>query len=289
MIETIRNKRFGLIGAGRVGSFFAALLKKKGLRVVGVSDINEKRAVQLSRWLGLKGKNWRSRDLAEISDVLFCATPDDVIIEVYEEIKDYLKPGAIFCHFSGSLSRNAFSPQAAVLSLHPIYTLTKRDRREIWKKGEEIEFPFALEGDERAINFGKRLMKAIGGNYILIPTEKKEIYHLACVFASNFLWSTLRVAFHLIQDIVDDYHILLPLASASLNNTFSYPPKLSATGPIVRGDKETIKKHIRVLKERFPQYLSLYKSLSQVIFRLLKEEIPAEARREMERLIHVTR
>lgn len=285
MEKWIKNRKFGLIGAGRVGSFFAALLKKKGLKVVGVSDIDERKAGAISRLLGLKGKNWRKRELAKISDVLLCATPDDEIIKVYEEINGCLKPRAIFCHFSGSLARDVFPAGFPILSLHPIYTLTPKDARKVLKEEPQIKFPFALEGDEEAINFGKRLMKAIGRDCIIIPTEKKDIYHLACVFLSNFLWATVWLGVNLIQDFLPRHHSLFPLASASLINAFFYPPKSAITGPIVRGDKETIRRHIEILKERFPQYLSLYRNLSRVIFDLVKGDIPPKKRREIERLI----
>jgi len=129
VIKKIRVKRFGLIGAGRVGSFFAALLLKKGFKVLGVSDIKRNRARELSRFLKLKKIDWQNEELAKECDILFCATPDDAILDVYKEIRPHLKPEAIFCHFSGSLSAKEFPKNAPILSLHPIYTFTWNDKK----------------------------------------------------------------------------------------------------------------------------------------------------------------
>ncbi len=279
-----QRERFGLIGAGKVGTFFLSLLKRKGFHIAGISDKDKRQAKKVYQLLRIEYRDLTNREVASLSDVLLCGTPDDVILEVYNEIRNDLKPNSIFCHFSGSLSRDAFPSDGFILSLHPVYPFTRET-----KLAEFSKFVFALEGDETAVKFGRRLVKALGGRYIKIPTEEKDIHHLACVFASNFLLAILAVAFNLVRGKRHSY--LYPLASQSLLNAFRscpderYPFQSAITGPIVRGDKKTIERHIKVLSENFPKYLPLYKNLSQVIFDLVKEQIPPKKRKEIARLI----
>jgi predicted short-subunit dehydrogenase-like oxidoreductase (DUF2520 family) len=283
-MEGIKEKGFGLIGAGRVGSFFATLLSKKGFKILGISDIKRNRARELSQSLKLRKIDWENEELAKASDILFCATPDDMILNVYKEVEPYLKPKAIFAHFSGSLSAREFPKNASILSLHPIYTFTAEDKKRV-RAHNFPKIPFALEGTKEGIEFGKELMKEFGAQYVIIPSEKKALYHLACLFFSNFLWADIQIGFRLIKGLIKEKEILFPLANATIANAFQYPARVSITGPIVRGDKETIKRHLGVLKSRFPEYLFLYKNLSRVIFDALKGSLSAEDEKEIKSLL----
>ncbi len=281
MRKGIQDLKFGLIGAGRVGSYFALLLHRKRLKLIGVSDLVKSRAQRISRFFSLKKKNWTNRELAEEVDVLLCATPDDEVVKIYETVKNNLSPAAFFVHFSGSLSSRAFPKGTRVLSLHPIYPFPENKKLNCLFN----QIPFALEGEEEALKFGARLMRAMGQKYLVVPTAKKETYHLACVFASNFLTTSLQIALSLGKGVIRDKLALLPLAFASLLNAFSDPTKRAFSGPIVRGDKATIKRHIKVLKENFPELVPLYKEFSRIIFQFVKDRIPITKREEIYRII----
>jgi len=153
------------------------------------------------------------------------------------------------------------------------------------KEGKFLVIPYALEGNKRAIGFGEELMQEIGAPYIIIPSAKKALYHLACLFFSNFLWADIQVGFRLIKGLIKEKEILFLLSLSALTNAFIYPARSSVTGPIVRGDKETIKRHLEVLKTHFPQYLPIYKNLSQVIFATIRGTLPSEEAKEIESLL----
>lgn len=280
----IKRLNFGLIGAGKVGTFFASLLERNGFKVVAISDKDQKKARRCYRRLGRKYQYFSNYDVAHLSDVLLCATPDDVIVKVYNEVKRYLKPNAFFCHFSGSISQHQFLSDALVLSIHPMYPFAERDIERIIRLSPK-DCPFALEGNKKALKLGERLIKTIGGRYIIIPSEEKELYHLVCIFAANFLWANMKVAFNLGKDLIKKRDFLLPLATRSLYNIFRYKLEEAITGPITRGDKTTLQRHINLLQKKFPQYLPLYQNLSWVIFDAVKDRLNPEDREEIERLI----
>jgi predicted short-subunit dehydrogenase-like oxidoreductase (DUF2520 family) len=122
-----------------------------------------------------------------------------------------------------------------------------------------------VDGDVAARNASRRLAGHLGARVLEIPPGRKPAYHAAAVISSNFPVVLASVAGHLLHDIgipdASAYQAVESLMSGALANMRQALPDDALTGPIVRGDAETVGKHLRALQGH-PTALEVYRSLS---------------------------
>jgi predicted short-subunit dehydrogenase-like oxidoreductase (DUF2520 family) len=122
-----------------------------------------------------------------------------------------------------------------------------------------------IDGENAARSASRRLAGHIGARTLDIPPGRKPAYHAAAVMSSNFPVVLASVAGHLLHDIgVPDssaYQAVESLMSGALANMKNALPDDALTGPIVRGDAETVSKHLRAL-EKQGSALDVYRALS---------------------------
>jgi predicted short-subunit dehydrogenase-like oxidoreductase (DUF2520 family) len=122
-----------------------------------------------------------------------------------------------------------------------------------------------IDGENAARNASRRLASHLGARTLDIPAGKKPAYHAAAVISSNFPVVLASVAGHLLHEIgVPDssaYQAVESLMSGALANLKQALPDDALTGPIVRGDAETVAKHVRAL-EKQGSALDVYRALS---------------------------
>ncbi|MGB9765521.1 MAG: Rossmann-like and DUF2520 domain-containing protein [Candidatus Saccharicenans sp.] len=252
MKKTIKS--FSIIGAGRVGLNLAAALVQKGFILKKVSDRFYSRARKAVKIIG-QGQATKSNLLAAASaEIILISVPDCQLTEVAEEISILDYPGKFVFHTSGAFSSSVLKPLskkgARVASLHPIQTfaLTEPDPR-IFKG-----IFFGLEGDQEAIQLGAIMAKKLSGQVLLISAENKPAYHLACSIASNFLIILLNEVKNLFSPLGINEELTLEIITPLINETLHNVKKLgfeaSLTGPIIRGDLETVKRHLAVTHDQ---------------------------------------
>jgi predicted short-subunit dehydrogenase-like oxidoreductase (DUF2520 family) len=122
-----------------------------------------------------------------------------------------------------------------------------------------------IDGENAARSASRRLAGHLGARTLDIPAGKKPAYHAAAVISSNFPVVLASVAGHLLHDIgVPDasaYQAVESLMSGALANMRQALPDDALTGPIVRGDVDTVSKHVRAL-EKQGSALDVYRALS---------------------------
>jgi predicted short-subunit dehydrogenase-like oxidoreductase (DUF2520 family) len=125
-----------------------------------------------------------------------------------------------------------------------------------------------LEGNPEAVAMGRRIASALKALPIVIPSEAKARYHLAGSIASNFAVTLAALASEVLASIDVPYEqgraMLKPLVTVTLQNLASKTPAESLTGPIVRGDTETVAAHLDALHRYLPHLTSAYTTLSAV-------------------------
>ncbi|NOY05904.1 MAG: DUF2520 domain-containing protein [Chlorobi bacterium] len=165
------------------------------------------------------------------------------------------------------------SPLAAhgwtTFSFHPIQTFYSVEIRP-----EVVENIFVgIEGDEDDLQAAQRLANILGWKPIVIPKDQKPLYHAACVFASNFITASFGAALDLLATIGVPENkareALLPLSQTSLNALAHMPPHEAITGPLMRGDVETVTAHLRVLSTN-RIYREMYKEMCKTILEMLQ-------------------
>jgi predicted short-subunit dehydrogenase-like oxidoreductase (DUF2520 family) len=119
------------------------------------------------------------------------------------------------------------------------------------------------EGSPEAVAWATTICHALGAVPVTIPAGGKARYHASAVFASNYLVASLGVALAELEAATGgavDESALLPLARAAIDNVAAHGIAAGATGPIVRGDVQTIAGHLAALD---PARAALYRALGR--------------------------
>ena len=253
----------GFIGAGTVGTALATLLTSKGYKVVAASSRSPTSAEKLAKQVNGCRALGNNQDVADTADLIFITTPDDIIGKVASEIQWHNGQSVIHC--SGAASTDILEPArksgATVGGFHPLQTLASVEQAVKNIPGST----FALEAEDPLLSTLKDMAAAIGGHCIELKASDKVVYHASAVFACNYLVTLIKLATDLWQtfSVPPDQSIraLLPIIRATLNNIETIGIPQCLTGPLVRGDTGTIKKHLDALGEVAPDLLTTYKEL----------------------------
>ncbi|HLB57516.1 MAG TPA: Rossmann-like and DUF2520 domain-containing protein [Gammaproteobacteria bacterium] len=244
-----------IIGAGRVGKTLAKLITIHGAgKIEGVCNTSWSSSVEAIRFIGQGTPCAEIKNLPAV-DVTLITTPDNVIQNCCDELTvGNLKPRSIVMHCSGVLPsqilQSAKNRGCFLASVHPMRSFVDPDRSVLDYKGTFC----AIEGDDEAKILLQRLFHQIGAITHVVSTEKKESYHVAGVFASNYLVTLFEKAFQGLRDAEINnetaIEIILTLMQSTLNNIKATRSALhSLTGPIKRGDVETIIKHVEAISD----------------------------------------
>jgi predicted short-subunit dehydrogenase-like oxidoreductase (DUF2520 family) len=259
---------FSLIGPGAVGSALALDLVAAGFRFLAVIGRDPDRTREAGERLGAGRASTDLRAIPAESRIVFVCVPDDTVMLISDILSatDRKWQGTLFAHTSGLLPASALAPLAkegaSVLSFHPLRAFAK---------GQEASFSGAvvsLEGDPLALAIGEAVAVELGARPIEIEVEHKPLYHAAASVASNYLVTLMHVAEALFDQTGlqrDDWR---PLVEGTWQNLRGRPPGAALTGPIVRGDLETVRLHLDALRDADPNLVALYIELGIVTTRL---------------------
>lgn len=222
-----------IVGAGRVGKAMAARLADRlPTRTAG-------------------------RDLAVgEADLVVLCVPDGAIAEVAAA----LPVGPWVAHTSGATGLAALAPHERRFSLHPLQTFTA----ELGPEQFDGAWAAVTAETDEGLAAARDLAGLLGLEPFELDDEDRPVYHAAAAFASSFLVTVHEVASELMEAAGAPPEALEPLMRRTMDNGFRH------TGPLVRGDWETIERHRQVLRERRPQLLPLYEALTEATATLLK-------------------
>ncbi len=274
------EEKIGIIGAGRLGSGLARALSEVGSSVIAVCDKEKAKGRKCAGLCGESTKYYPIEELPEELTILFLTVPDDtlsVVVKQLARIKS-VTGYTIIAHTSGALASDVLSdllPHTELIaSMHPVQTLSGSEND--WKRLFGIYF--SLEGNPIALQRLQQLLQKLNGQVFTIDKKDKGLYHLGCVFASNYLVAVFAAATQIFQRIgfpeKKASKILEPLMMASANNVRQMGTAHAATGPITRGDVGTVSHHIEELQRNLPELLPSYLALGQQLADLVND-LPA--------------
>lgn len=268
---------FSIIGTGRLGTSLALALSKQGWTLRWLAD-KSLSAAQESRKIVGAGKattDWRGA--AADATVLFLCIPDEKI----EKTAAGLARGRVnwrgkfVFQTSGILSSKTLEPLrrrgASVASFHPIQSFSsKRSPADRFKN-----IYYGVEGDSRALSIAKKIVRRLGGKTLLIKPQDKPLYHAACSMASNLFVPLFDLSCELLRAAGikgrKAGQVLFPLVEGTLQNVKHLDGETALTGPIARGDEQTVNRHLRALR-KFPEALRVYKILGGRALRLAQKK-----------------
>lgn len=266
-----------IIGAGRLGTSLGHALLKKGYKIKALSCRTTSSAEESRKIIGEGIASIDNIQTARVGEIVFLCLPDEEITKVTRVLAgsdiSWLKKFVFHC--SGLIPSEVLKPLgdkgALTASLHPIQSFAK-------KKTPSAQFEniyFGLEGCDEALALSAKIVRQLGGHPLIIQPEDKALYHAACSTASNFFVVLLEMAVSLFKqiDLQEEkaLQILLPLVKGTLHNVKKFNIRTSLTGPVIRGDKDTIKKHLEALRN-FSPYYETYKKLTTQALEMAKKE-----------------
>jgi predicted short-subunit dehydrogenase-like oxidoreductase (DUF2520 family) len=207
-------------------------------------------------------------DYINQAEVIFICTEDSKIENVVKQLlspKINLKKKYIF-HISGALSSDVLNPLSTqgtyTGSFHPVQTFSKKAAS---YSGTFENIYIALEGNEKALQKGKKIASAVKSKYIVISKENKVFHHISCVTASNYLSANLNNVEEISKKIFKNgfnktsfFGIYKPLIMQTMLNISQKGAVNSLTGPVERNDVKTIKLHLKSLSEKMPELAPSY-------------------------------
>ncbi len=211
-----------IIGPGRAGESFARALGQAGW----VVHEPVRRGDPL-------------RDAAADVDLLLIATPDRAVAEVAAAVTP--SPDAVVAHVAGSLGLDVLVPHVRRASIHPLVSLAEPgagagDLRGAW---------FAVAGDPLAWH----VVESLGGRGIEVPDEKRAAYHAAACVASNHLVALLAHVERIAAEAGVPLAAYLELVRGTVDNVEQLGTSEALTGPVARGDWETVARHRAAVPE----------------------------------------
>lgn len=258
---------FAIVGCGKVGTAMGIFLAKAGYKAAGLACRSLASAQRTAEIMGCDHYSDVPWEITRNADVVFITTPDGAIIETCSSIADHkgFADNAVVLHCSGALPSTILSTAktcgAQTGSMHPLQTFASTEFNANPFQGITV----SIEGENDAVNMAKQIAADLGGSSVTILTEAKTLYHASAVVASNYLVTLLDLAFRLIgaSGIADHdaFRVLKPLIEGTLSNIEKVGIPAALTGPIVRGDTETVEKHIEEIGLTTPRLLDLYKTL----------------------------
>ncbi|MFQ5927154.1 MAG: Rossmann-like and DUF2520 domain-containing protein, partial [Terriglobia bacterium] len=277
MLTRRMSQTIAIVGAGRVGQTLARGLRQRGWRIGAVVTRRASSARAAARFIGAGHPIWSLKSQISKLDgagVILIATNDNQVPVAARALARLKKSwrGRVVLQASGALSSRVLASLgkrgAAVGSLHPLYPFPKPLR--VFPPG----VVFGVEGDTRALQQALALVKALGGEPMEIRSTEKALYHAAAALVAGHLLTLADMGVRaLVRAGVRKSRartVLVPLAQATLR---CYPRHGARawTGPLARGDADTVRRHLSELRKLPPQYGETYRTLARAALALYRK------------------
>jgi predicted short-subunit dehydrogenase-like oxidoreductase (DUF2520 family) len=257
--------RIGVVGAGRVGAVLSAALRAAGHEVVaaaGESTASRTRIATLLPGVPVM----KPTDVARAADLLLLTVPDDMLENVVVSMvgSGVIRPGQYVVHTSGRHGLAVLDAAVAVgarpIAMHPAMTFT----------GTDVDLDrlpgcvFGVTAGAEDRGFAETLVAALGGVPMFVPEDKRTLYHAGLAHGANHLVTLVAQAMELLaaSGAEDPAATLRPLLTAALDNALN-AGDAALTGPIVRGDVNTVAAHLRDIGETAPATIPSYVAMAK--------------------------
>ncbi len=290
-----------IVGAGSLATFLAVVLNDAGFTITEIVARDSPRSRRHARALAAKvgAQTVTAHSAALDATLLWFCVPDREIRGAASALAAHLAARAaahkkgraqgrvhskvrFAFHSSGALLSRELEPLrkagAAVASVHPLMTFVAGAHPSL------TGVPFAMEGDDAATRLARRIVREMGGESFSLPAARKAAYHAWATLTSPLLLAFLVT----LEDVAraagltrqDARRKSLPIIRQTLANYSRLGPAQSFSGPLVRGDAETVARHLAVLK-KYPGAREVYVALARAALRGL----PVKNRDGLSRLL----
>jgi predicted short-subunit dehydrogenase-like oxidoreductase (DUF2520 family) len=256
------QKNISFAGAGKVASALCKELFNAGLKIDKIASITESYGRSLA---DACRASWSSDlQFPDTTNVIIVSVPDHELIKVLSKLK--CKPNTLIVHTAGSFGMDVFPSNITHKGIfYPLQTFSKE------RKISFSNLPFLLESsDDESSIILQNLTELIGAKAYFVDTERRRMLHLAAVFVCNFTNHMLTEGQDLAKKAGFSLEVLKPLIKETVSKALENGPENSQTGPAVRNDHNTIKKHMELLSFS-PELQKLYDDMTWSIMNYYKK------------------
>ncbi len=253
--------RIIVVGPGRAGGSLAVAAHEAGHEIVGIVT---RRAddQEVARHLGVVAR-LIGNPMPE-ADLLVVAVRDDAIRHVARSLAGHAIPVARVVHLSGLVSRSALDPLRdaglAAGSFHPLQTFPDWSTGSGSFRGAHV----AITAGAALGDFLEELAGSLGCQAFRIADAAKPLYHAAAASSANYVVAALAVAERLYAEAGVDYRVARPLVEQIVANAFDMGPRPALTGPIARGDTETVRSQLQAVELHAPAVSEMFRAFARV-------------------------
>lgn len=262
----VRYHRVGIAGSGRVARALALALAPFSAEPVLLWGRSPERVATAADAVGASAAE-AIASLTERCDLIVLAVADDALAAVAASLAAALAPGRdpFVCHVSGGSGAAVLAPLAArgalTAAVHPAMTFTGDPVQEVERMAGAR---FAITApDGEALAEARTLVGLLGGVAVAIAEEHRALYHAALSHAANHLVTLLGGASHALRVAGADepQALLAPLVRAALENSLERGFG-ALSGPLLRGDGDTIAAHLAALERDCSDLLPAYRAMA---------------------------
>jgi predicted short-subunit dehydrogenase-like oxidoreductase (DUF2520 family) len=191
----------------------------------------------------------RGVELREDAELVLLCVPDTAIADVAQG----LSLGSWVAHVSGATPLVALAPHTRRFGMHPLQTFTRS------RGAEQLDGAWAAvsgESDEARAH-GRELALTLGLRPFDLDDDARSLYHAGAAIASNYLVTLHRASSRLFEAAGAPPEALIPLMTRTIENGFDL------TGPIARGDWDTVDAHVRAIHDEAPELEPMYLALAE--------------------------
>ena len=257
--------RIGVVGAGRVGAVLAAALREAGHEIAAVAGESHASRTRINTLLpGVRVD--KPTAVSRACDLLLLTVPDDMLSNVVTMLaaSGAIREGQYVVHTSGKHGLAVLQPAADagahVLAMHPAMTFT----------GTHVDLArlagcvYGVTANPDTDDLAAKLVADLRGRLLRVEEDRRALYHAGLAHGANHLVTLVSQAMDLLRDsgADDPAATLRPLLTAALDNALEYG-SAALTGPIVRGDVETVRAHLRDIAANRPATLESYVAMAR--------------------------
>jgi predicted short-subunit dehydrogenase-like oxidoreductase (DUF2520 family) len=256
----------GIVGAGRVGTALSVALRRAGHRITGASAVSSASRQRIERFLP-DVPVLQPEEVLAAADLVLLTVPDDALAALVAGLATTGAPlaGRMLLHASGRHGLAVLEPAvrlgALPLALHPVMTFTGRP--------DDVDrlagISFGVTAPEVLRPAAEVLVMEMGGEPVFIAEADRALYHAALAGAANHLVTQVVQAEDLLAraGVKQPARMLAPLLSAALDNALRLGDA-ALTGPVARGDAETVADHLQALRAHAPEALPAYLAMARL-------------------------
>ena len=256
----------GVVGAGRVGTALAVALRRAGHRIAAASAVSQASRERVERFLP-GTVVLQPGEVVAAADLVLLTVPDDALGGLVRGLAATGVPlaGRMLAHASGRHGLAVLQPAADLgalpLALHPVMTFTGRPDDADKLAG----ISFGVTAPDVLRPAAEVLVMEMGGEPVFIAEADRDLYHAALAGAANHLVTQVVQATDLLAraGVKHPARMLGPLLSAALDNALRLGDA-ALTGPVARGDADTVAGHLDALRAAAPEALPAYLALARL-------------------------